>query len=110
MGVSNKEINKTFLELIKYKSKEEKKSDEQYSKNKRKLLSRYSSFLPPTLMGNTNYNKAVKTLSKHISKGEFPQARAYVKDQANKISQQVKGTGSEGYMNDLLRKLRLKKY
>jgi len=57
------------------------------------------------IMGYANYDKASKEIKKFRKQHNYSGMRSYTKNQLNKLKGELKGTNSEGYINDRLREL-----
>ena len=54
------------------------------------LFRQYSLILPSTIMGEKNYNTAVKTVAKYLGSNKPEQAEEFVSNQLKKIKEQTK--------------------
>ena len=78
------------------------KSNAEAVKARKGLLKKFSVDLPSTIMGRTNYNKAIKTIDDYLKKGNYVAASNYMVSQLSKLENQTRGTGSNKYVADKL--------
>lgn len=73
-------------------------------KAKKSTMNTLTKDLPSTIMGQKNYNTAMKTVKGYYNSGNIRGARAFVKGQLQKISKQAAGTQTEKWANETLSK------
>jgi len=73
-------------------------------KANQKAIDLYYGDLPTTIMGREKSKKARDEISSYVKRSDYIGARKYVKSQLQKILEQTKGTGSEGFVKEKLKK------